>query len=114
MRKFHHFGLPTDDPQEGETWVPETKVWVTDPMAHPRKIEFLRYEADSPVTGPVRDLPHVAFVTDNLEAELADAEVLLGPFEAMPGLTVVFVLKEGLVCEYMAYGEGFAGDWGQA
>ena len=57
MRKFHHVGLPTDEVQPGETYVPDTKVSVTSPDAHPYKVEFLRYEADSPVTGPLRELP---------------------------------------------------------
>ena len=38
MRKFHHFGLPTDQKQPDETYVAATKVFVTDPMKHPQKI----------------------------------------------------------------------------
>ncbi len=61
MRKFHHIGLPTDEKQPNEMWVEDTRVWVTDPDDHPYKVEFLRYEPDSPVTGPIRDLPHICF-----------------------------------------------------
>ncbi len=110
MRQLHHFGLPTDQVQPGETYVPATKVYVTDPMVHPQKIEFLRYEPDSPVTGPVREMPHLAFACDNMEAEIEGAEVLLGPFEAMPGLRVIFVQKDGAVFEFMEFAEGV--DWG--
>ncbi len=49
-------GLPTDEKQENEVYVEASKLWVTDPEAHPYKVEFLRYEADSAVTGPVRVL----------------------------------------------------------
>jgi len=103
MRKFHHMGLPTDDPQPDEVYVPETKVYVTDPLKHPYKVEFLRYEADTPVTGPVRDLPHIAFATDDLQREIQGEEVILGPFEAMPGLTVVFIKKDDAVFEFMQF-----------
>ena len=103
MRKFHHMGLPTDDPQPDEVYVPETKVYVTDPLKHPYKVEFLRYEADTPVTGPVRDLPHIAFATDDLQREIQGEEVILGPFEAMPGLTVVFIKKDDAVFEFMQW-----------
>jgi len=110
MRKFHHFGLPTDAKQEGETYVDATKVHVTDPMQHPQKIEFLRFEADTPLTGPVRDMPHIAFATDNMAREIEGLEILLGPFEAMPGLQVVFVEKDGAVFEFMEFAPGM--DWG--
>lgn len=110
MRQFHHFGLPTDQPQPDETYVPATKVYVTDPMKHPQRIEFLRFEPDTPVTGPVRDMPHLAFACDDMGPEIEGAEVLLGPFEAMPGLRVVFVLKDGAVFEFMEFAPGM--DWG--
>lgn len=105
MRKFNHIGLPTDEKQPGETYVPATKVWVTSWDAHPYKVEFLRYEPDSPVTGPLRELPHIAFETDDLEAELAGQEVIMEPFVPMPGLTVAFILKDGAVFEYMKFGD---------
>ena len=82
-------------------YVPATKVWVTDPAGHPHRIEFLRFEPDSPVTGLVRDLPHMAFQVDDLEAAVGDSPVLLGPFQATESLRVVFVEKDGAVFEYM-------------
>ena len=104
MRKFSHVGLPTDEPQPGEVYVADTKVWVTDFANHPYKVEYLRYEDDSPVTGPLRDLPHFAFETDDLAAELEGDEVILEPFDPMPGLTVAFIVRDGAVFEYMKYG----------
>jgi len=101
MRKFHHIGLPTADVQANETYVPDTKVHVTTPDDHPYMVEFLRYEPDSPVTGPLRELPHIAFETDNLQAEIEGEEVILGPFSPMEGLTVVFIYKDGAVFEFM-------------
>ncbi len=104
MLKFSHVGVITDEQQPNETYVPATKVYVTDFVNHPYKIEHLRYEPDTPVTGPLRDLPHIAFETDDLDRELAGQEVILAPFEPMPGLTVAFILKDGAVFEYMEYG----------
>ena len=101
MRAFDHVGIPTDQQQPDELYVEQTKVWITDPLRHPRRIEYLRFEPDSPVTGPVRDLPHVAFRVERLEPELEGAEILLGPFHATETLRVVFVLKDGAVFEFM-------------
>ncbi len=101
MRIFDHVGIPTEAPQPDEMYVPDTKVWVTDPLKHPHRIEYLRYEPDTPVTGPVRDLPHIAFRVDDLDAESAGAEILLGPFHPTDTLRVVFVLRDGAVFEFM-------------
>lgn len=103
MRRFHHVGVITDKVQPGEIYVAETKVHVTNPADHPYRVEYLRFEADSPVTGPVRDQAHIAFVVDDLEAEIAGAEVLLGPFRAMEGLLAVFILRDGAVFEFMQF-----------
>jgi hypothetical protein len=103
VRHFHHIGLPTDERQPGEYYVADTKVWVTDPRKHPYRVEFLRFEADSPVQGPVRDLPHVAYRVDDLEAALAGEEVLIEPFNPSPNFTVAFVMKDGAVIEFMKF-----------
>ncbi|HJN16628.1 MAG TPA: hypothetical protein QGH10_14080 [Armatimonadota bacterium] len=103
MHKFSHMGLPTDEKQPGEIYVESTKVWVTEFKDHPYKVEYLRYEPDSPVTGPLRDLPHMAFETDDLAADLEGQEVIMEPFVPMPGLTVAFIVKDGAVFEYMQY-----------
>ena len=109
MREFDHIGVIIDEKQPEEMYVPATKVWVTNPATHPYKIEYLRYEPDSPVTGPVRDLPHITFRVDNIEEAMADTEVLLGPFNPRDTLRVVSVLKDGAVFEFMENVEG--GKW---
>jgi len=103
MRQFHHIGLPTDQEQPGEVYVPDTKVWVTNPDDHPYRVEFLRFEPDAPVTGPVRDQGHIAFKTDDLQRDMEGEEVLLGPFTPMDGLRVVFIHKDGAVFEFMQW-----------
>ncbi len=103
MRVFDHVGVPSTEKRPSEMWVSETRVWVTDPVEDPHRIEWLRFEPDSPVHGPVRDLPHMAFRVDRLEDELRGAEILLGPFQPTETLRVAFVLKDGAVFEYMEH-----------
>jgi hypothetical protein len=109
MRTFDHVGIPTDEKHPGEMWVEATRVWVTDPARHPQRVEYLRFEPDSPVTGPVRELPHFAFQVDDLEEAIRGAEVLLGPFAATETLRVVFVRRDGAVFEFMESSE--PGHW---
>jgi hypothetical protein len=109
MRRFDHVGIPSAESHPGEIYIEQTKVWITDPLRHPHRVEFLRFEPDSPVTGPVRDLPHMAFQVDDLDREIAGAEVLLGPFQATDTLRVVFVQQDGAVIEFME--NSGAGHW---
>jgi hypothetical protein len=103
MRQFHHIGLPTDESHAGEYYVEETKVWVTDPRKDRYRVEYLRFEPDSPVTGPVRDLPHVAYRVDDLQGALRGEQVLIEPFNPSPNCTVAFILKDGAVIEFMNF-----------
>ena len=103
MRQFHHIGLPTDESHPGEYFVEDTKVWVTDPRKHPYLVEYLRFEADSPVTGPVRNLPHVAYRVDDIHEAIKGEDVILEPFQPSPNFTVAFMLKDGAVIEYMQF-----------
>jgi hypothetical protein len=42
----------------------------------------------------------------DLETAIADANVLLGPFDALEGLKVVFIEENGAVVEYMRFSGG--------
>jgi hypothetical protein len=101
MQQFDHVGVPTKEKQPNEMYVPATRVWVTDPAVHPHRIEFLRFEPDSPVEGPVRNLPHIAFRVDQLDPLIEGEEILLGPFYATETLRVAFIYKHGAVFEFM-------------
>ena len=59
--------------------------WVTNPRAHPFHVEYLRFEPDSPVDGPVRHDPHVAYRVDDVDAAIAGHEVVLAPFDVADG-----------------------------
>ena len=111
-REFDHIGMTSTVKRPNEMYVEATKVWVTDPKTSPERVEYLRYEDDSPVHGPMRDLPHVAFRVVNIDPFMQGEEVILGPFFATETLRVVFIYKDGLVWEFMEGAEG--GDWHKA
>ena len=103
--KFDHIGIVTERKQPRESWVESTRVWVTSPRDHAYNIEFLRFEPDSPVTGPLRTEPHVAYRVDDLEAALEGHEVVLEPFDAAGTgfVRVAFVNVGGALVEFMQY-----------
>ena len=104
--EFSHVGLITDVPRPGEVFVDATRVWITDFVTHPFHVEWLRFEPDSPVTGPVRHQPHVAYRVRSIDEASRGLRVLLEPFQPLPNLRVGFYQSaDGVVIELMEYSE---------
>ena len=99
--EFHHFGVPTRAKQNAETYIAGAKVFVTDPEAHPYRVEFLRFESDSPMPEAIRTQSHAAFVVPRLEEALKGRKVLIEPFEATDSLRVAFIADGDAVIELM-------------
>lgn len=109
MKEFDHIGIITTKPQEGESWVADSEVWVTNPRSHPARIEYIRPK-NFPDVDPSNvglwklwHLPHVAFRVDDLASAIEDEEVVLGPFQPGNFATVVFIHKDGAIIEYLEY-----------
>jgi hypothetical protein len=108
-KAFDHIGIPTDVPQPGESWVPFSQVWVTNPRAHPQRIEYVRFKEPPQVEPAQRGLwklvhwPHVAYRVSDLRRALAGEELVLGPFDPGGFGEVAFVHKDGAVLEFMQY-----------
>ena len=101
--QFDHVGIVTTEKKAEETFVPATRVWITDFQKHPYRVEWLRFEPDSPVTGPVRELPHVAYRVDDIRASAKDLKVLLEPFDAGIAVVGFYQTDDGAIIELMKY-----------
>jgi hypothetical protein len=93
----------TTEKKADEIYVAATKVWVTRFMDHPYHIEWLRYEPDSPVTGAVRNLPHVAYRVDSIEEAAKGLKVLIEPFDAGIARVGFYQTGDGAIVEFMEY-----------
>ena len=102
--RFDHIGVVTTEKQQRESWVEATRVWVTSPREHPYNVEFLRFEPDSPVTGPLRTEPHVAYRVADVREAIEGHDVLLEPFDVSDGFVLAaFVDVGGALVEFMQY-----------
>jgi len=99
--EFHHVGLPTHRKRPGETYLAEARLHITDAEASPYGIEWLRFEPDSPLPEILKTTAHVAFKVDDVEAAIAGKDVLIEPFEPMPGIRAAFILADGAPVEFM-------------
>jgi hypothetical protein len=113
--RFDHIGLVTAEKKGGETFVEATRVWVTNPRASSCHVEWLRFEPDSPVTGLLRDEPHVAYRVDDVQRAIEGHNVLAEPFDPTGRgdnfLRVAFVEVDGAVVELMQYGNPDEEGW---
>ncbi len=63
----------------------------------------MRFEKDSPLPEIVKTVPHVAFETDDIEAELKGREVIINPNSPSEGVTAAFVLENGAPVEFIQF-----------
>jgi hypothetical protein len=87
--------------REGETYLEDAKLYVTDFNTSENKIEWLRFESGSPMPEQLQSSAHVAYMVDDLDKALEGQEILLEPFEPMEGLKVAFILDDGAPVEFM-------------
>jgi hypothetical protein len=103
MRRYHHIGIPTQKPRDGEEYLARYGMYVSGYEESDYGVEWLRFEPDSPLPELVKTVPHVAFEVDDLQAELAGRDVLIEPDSPSQGVTVAFVVENGAPIEFLQY-----------
>ena len=101
--KFSHWGVPTPEEKEGMTYLEDIKTAITDFAASPFAIEWLKFDADSPMPELIQKMPHVAFVVDDIQAALKDEKVIVEPFPVGDNLTCAFIDGGGFAVELMEF-----------
>ena len=99
--KYHHLGIPTKEKHDGETYLEEFKVYVSGYDTSPFKIEWMRFEENSPTPELVKTIPHVAFEVDDLLKAIEGKEILIKPNSPSPGVMVAFVVNNGAPIEFI-------------
>ena len=103
MRKYHHLGIPTTIPREGEEYLEQFKVYVLGYDTNPYGVEWMRYEPGCPLPELVKSVPHIAFEVDDLAAEIAGKEILIEPNSPSEGVTVAFIVHNGAPIEFLQF-----------
>jgi hypothetical protein len=101
--RYHHIGIPTQIPREGEAYLPRFKMYASGFETSKFGVEWLRFDADAPFPDLVKTVPHVAFVVDDLDSAIAGREVLIQPNTPSPGLTVAFIVDNGAPIEFLQF-----------
>jgi hypothetical protein len=86
-----------------ETYLEEYKLYFTDHTSNPYGIQWMRYEAESPLPEIVKRIPHVAFEVEDLEDALKGKTVIIESNSPSAGVIVAFILEEGAPVELIEY-----------
>ena len=101
--RYHHMGIPTDEPREGEVHLEELGLHVSGFDTSPYGVEWMRFEPGSAISELVRTVPHIAFEVDDLDRAL-EGKVLIGdPSSPMPGVKVAMILHNGMPVELLEF-----------
>jgi hypothetical protein len=103
--RYHHIGIPTDVPREGERYHEELKFHSCSFDENPYGIEWMRFDDDCPIPELVRTVPHVAFVVEDLAVALEGKELLIPPNSPSEGVTVAFIVEAGTPVEFLEMSE---------
>jgi hypothetical protein len=103
--KYHHLGIPTDNKMPGEKYLPQFKFYVSGFEFSPFGIEWMRFEEDCPVDMLIQTVPHLAFVVEDLDYELAtrDFRVITPPNKPSSGVRVAMIEHNGAPIELMEF-----------
>ena len=103
MKKYHHIGIPTKIPRDGEIYLEKYKVYATDHESNPFGIQWMRYEEDSPLPELVKTVTHVAFEVDDLFEAIKGKKVIIEPNSPSEGVIVAFIEENGAPVEFLEF-----------
>jgi hypothetical protein len=109
--RYHHVGIPTDRPLPEADYVAEYKIFASGYEQSPYGIEWMKFEPGCPLPELVKTVPHVAFVVDDLQAEIAGRDVLISPNSPSDGVTVAFIVDNGAPVELLQFDRPEAEIW---
>ena len=102
--KYHHLGIPTKEKMPDETYLPRFKLYVSGFPTSPFGVEWMRFEADSPLHPLVQTIPHLAFEVNDLDFELNNRKfnVITEPNPPSDGVRVAMIEHNGAPIELIS------------
>lgn len=101
--RYHHLGIPTTVSHPGERYIKHLRLHVAGFDTSPYGIEWMRFDADCPVSDLVRSVPHVAFEVDDLDEALRGKDVLSPPGVPSAGVRAAMIVHNGAPIELIEF-----------
>ena len=104
--KYHHLGIPTTKPIEGEVYLKDYKIYHFGYEQSEFGIEWMRYEKDCQLPEIVKTIPHVAFEVDDIYEAIKGKKVIIEPNSPSEGNIVAFIEENGAPIEFIQVNKG--------
>lgn len=103
--KFHHIGIPTQEPIPGEEYLPHLKFYVAGFPESPFGIEWMRFDNDCPIPHITKTIPHIAFEVEDIDEEFAkhNFEIISEPGKPSEGVRAAMILYNGAPVELIEF-----------
>ncbi len=101
MRTLAHIGIPVKQKPAKGLYLEGSRLYITNPADTKNNIEFLYFEPECPMPEIVKESTHIAYMVDDIKAELEGAKVLIPPFEPLPNVVAAFIEEDGIPIELM-------------
>lgn len=101
--RYHHIGIPTNVPRQGEEYIAQFKMYVSGFNTNPYGVEWMRFEPDCPLPELIKTVPHVAFEVDDLETALQGQEVIYPVGSPSDGVHAAMIIHNGAPIELIAF-----------
>ena len=98
---FHHLGIPTSEKKPEERFSERFRMYTSDSECETMRVQWHRFEPDSPLHPLIKTVPHVAFKVDDLDRAITGCNLLLGPYEPIPGFRVAIIEDAGQPIEFV-------------
>ncbi len=99
--KYHHLGVPTEKPIQGEKYLKDYKVYHFGYENSEYGIEWMRYEEGCQLPEIVRTLPHIAFEVEDIYEAIRGKKVIIEPNCPSEGKIVAFIEENGFPIEFI-------------
>jgi environmental stress-induced protein Ves len=100
---YHHIGIPTLEPKEGEAYLASHKIYHSGFETSKYGIEWMRYEEGCTMPEIVRTIPHVAFEVNDIYEAVKGKKVLIEPNSPSEGVIVALIEENGAPVEMLQY-----------
>jgi len=101
--RYHHMGIPTNIPRPDERYIPHLKIYVCGFDSRPYGIEWMRFDADCPISDLIKTVPHIAFEVDNLDEALEGLTVISEPSDPSNGVRAAMIIHNGAPIELIEF-----------
>jgi hypothetical protein len=101
--RFHHIGIPTDEPKPGEKYLEEYKFYVSGFDTSEFGIEWMRFEKDSPISPIIQKIPHIAFEVEDLESAIIGRKLIGAISSPSKGVRTAMILENGAPVEFLEF-----------